>query len=54
VTTWADNQVLTASALNGEYNNILNDYNGGITDANIAAGAAIALTKLASRRCSSY
>lgn len=48
VTTWSDNQTLTASALNGEFNNILNDYNGSITNANISASAAIALTKLAS------
>lgn len=48
VTTWSDNQTLTASALNGEFNNILNDYNGSITNANISASAAIALSKLAS------
>lgn len=47
VTTWSDNQNLTASALNGEFDNILNNYNGGITNANISASAAIALTKLA-------
>lgn len=47
VTTWSDNQVLTATALNGEFNNILNDYNGGITNANISNSAAIALSKLA-------
>ena len=46
VTTWADNQVLTASALNGEINNILNDYNGSITNANISASAAIATSKI--------
>lgn len=47
VTTWSDGQTLTASALNGEINNILNDYNGGITNANISASAGIALSKLA-------
>lgn len=44
---WSDGQVLTASALNGSFNNILNNYNGGITDANISPTAAIALSKLA-------
>lgn len=46
ITTWSDNQVLSASALNGEFNNILNDYNGGITNANISASAAIVYSKL--------
>lgn len=46
VTTWSDNQVLTASALNGEFNNIVNDYNGGITNANISASAAIGWSKV--------
>lgn len=46
VTTWSDGQTLTASALNGEFNNILNDYNGSITNANISATAAIAYSKL--------
>ena len=46
VTTWSDNQVLTAAALNGEFNNIVNDYNGSITNANISASAAIATSKI--------
>lgn len=46
VTTWSDNQTLTASALNGEFNNILNDYNGSVTNANISASAGIAESKL--------
>ena len=46
VTTWSDNQSLTASALNGEFNNILNDYNGGITNANISASAGISWSKV--------
>lgn len=46
VTTWADGDTVTASNLNGEFNNILNDYNGNITNANIASGAAIAASKL--------
>lgn len=45
-TTWSDNQVLTAASLNAEFNNILNDYNGGITNANISASAAIDKTKI--------
>ncbi len=45
-TTWVDNQSLTASALNGEFNNIINDYNGGITNANISGSAAIATSKI--------
>ena len=36
-TTWADNQVLNAAALNAEFDNIVNDYNGSITNANISA-----------------
>ena len=46
VKTWVDNEVLTASDLNGEFNNIDNDYNGGITNANISASANIARMKL--------
>lgn len=45
-TTWSDNQVLTAAALNAEFNNIVNDYNGSITNANVSASAAIAYSKL--------
>lgn len=46
LTTWSDGQVLTAAALNGEINNIINDYNGGITNANISGSAAIATSKI--------
>ena len=46
ITTWNSGDTLTASALNGEFNNILNDYNGNITNANIAAAAAIAASKI--------
>lgn len=46
VTTWSDGQTLTAAALNGEINNILNDYNGNITNANISASASIATSKI--------
>lgn len=43
---WSDGQTLTASALNGEFNNILNDYNGDITNANISNSAAISTSKI--------
>jgi len=46
-TTWADNQVLNAADLNAEFDNIVSDYNGSITNANIDASAAIAYSKLA-------
>lgn len=46
VTTWSDGQALTAAALNGEFNNIVNDYNGSITNANLSASANIAFSKL--------
>lgn len=45
-TTWSDGQVLTASALNGNFTDIVSDYNGSITNANISASAAIAETKI--------
>jgi hypothetical protein len=46
VTTWSDNQVLTAAALNAEFDNIVSDYNGSITNSNISASAAITYSKL--------
>lgn len=45
-TTWSDGDELTASDLNGEFNNILATVNGDLDDDNIAADAAIADTKL--------
>ncbi len=45
-TTWVDAQILTAPALNGEFNNLFNALN--IVNADIAAGAAIVGSKLAS------
>jgi hypothetical protein len=39
-------QILTAAELNANYQTIYNDYNGNITNANLAAAAAISLTKL--------
>lgn len=44
-TTWIDNQVLTATALNGEFDNLLNALN--IDNDDIAAGAGIVGSKLA-------
>ena len=46
-TEWDTGDVLTADALNDEFDNIVNDYNGSITNANISASAAIAISKLA-------
>lgn len=46
ITTWNSGDTLTASALNGEFNNILTDYNGGITNANISGAAAISTSKI--------
>jgi hypothetical protein len=45
-TTWVDNQVLTATALNGEFNNLLNAL--ALDNDDIAAGAGIVGSKLAS------
>jgi len=45
-TEWQDNQVLTASALNGNFDAIVSDYNGNITNANISASADIAWSKV--------
>jgi len=39
LTTWANGQVLTHSALNNEFDNLVNDYNGSISAANLAAGS---------------
>jgi hypothetical protein len=47
LTTWSSGDVLTADDLNAEIDNIVNDYNGSITNANISASAAIAISKLA-------
>ena len=43
-TVWVDGNVLTASALNGEFNNLLNAP--AITNSDISAGASIAYSKL--------
>jgi len=46
IKTWATSDTLTAADLNAEFNNIVNDYNGSIVNANIGASAAIAYSKL--------
>src|SRR4030042_4978714 len=46
IKTWGTSDTLTAADLNAEFNNIINDYNGNITNANISASAAIAYSKL--------
>ena len=46
IKTWATSDTLTAADLNAEFNNIVTDYNGSITNANISASAAIAYSKL--------
>jgi hypothetical protein len=46
VKTWNTADTLTAADLNAEFDNIVNDYNGTITNANISASAAIDATKL--------
>lgn len=43
-TTWIDNQVLNASDLNAEFNNLLNGLN--LVNADVSAGAAIVYSKL--------
>ena len=43
-TVWSDNQVLSASALNGEFNNLLSAL--ALVNADISASAAIAASKL--------
>lgn len=43
-TTWSDGNTLTASALNGEFNNLLNSPQ--IVNADIASSAAIATSKI--------
>src|SRR4030043_658086 len=46
IKTWGTSDTLTAADLNAEFNNIINDYNGNITNANSSASAAIAYSKL--------
>lgn len=46
--TFSPNTTILSAAVNSNFTTIYNDYNGNITNANIAAGAAIALSKLAS------
>ena len=45
--TFANNTVIDPAQVNSNYDTIYSDYNGGITNANISASAAIATTKIA-------
>lgn len=45
-TTAITGQTLTAAIWNTEFSNIINDYNGGITNANISSSAAISVSKI--------
>src|SRR3990167_1225780 len=45
-TTAVTGNTITAAVWNDEFSNIYNDYNGGITNANISASAAIATSKI--------
>ena len=45
-TTAVTGNTITADIWNNEFNNIIDDYNGGITNANISASAAISATKI--------
>lgn len=47
VTNISDGDAVTAASINNQINTIVNDYNGNITNANIASGAAISADKLA-------
>jgi hypothetical protein len=44
--TWVDNDNVTYTDLNGNFDTIYNEFNGNIDDANIKSGAAIAASKL--------
>lgn len=44
--TWNTGDTLTSADLNSSFSTIINDYNGNITNANIAAAAGIAYSKL--------
>ena len=44
---FSSGQILTSTELNSDFNTIYSDYNGNITNVNIATGAAIALSKIA-------
>lgn len=45
--TWVDNENVTYTDLNGNFDTIYNDYNGGITNDNINASAAVVESKIA-------
>ena len=44
--SWVDNENVTYTDLNGNFDTIYNDYNGGITNDNISASAAIVESKI--------
>jgi len=44
--TWATSQTFTAADINAEFDNIVDDYNGSVSNDNIAADAAIATSKI--------
>ena len=46
VTTWVSGDTLTATDLNAEFDGILSDYNGSVSNVNIASDAAITSTKI--------
>lgn len=46
VKTWNIGDTLTASDLNAEFNNILNDYNGSVSNVNVSGSAAIDDSKI--------
>lgn len=47
VSNISDGDAVTAASVNNQVNTVVNDYNGNITDANIASAAAITASKLA-------
>lgn len=46
--TWADNENVTYTDLNGTFDGVYNEVNGALSDANLSATAGIASTKIAS------
>lgn len=44
--TWADNENVTYTDINSNFDTVYNEFNGNIEDANIDASAAIAVTKI--------
>lgn len=44
--TWADNENVTYTDINSNFDTVYNEFNGNIEDANVDASAAIAVTKI--------